>query len=347
MPLVQFDNEQCNIFVLDSKTQFNTPETTDPKIIKWKFMGFKSHPSHHLFICDPVTRLNSGRAVLNVRTLLVRGNRITVTQVTDLLAVKSRASLLSFIELVKQYRSLNSDVVLHTSNENSEKIYSNFFKFKEAMKLSAFGFPIRPHKLISFFKRNPFFGKIISSYSFFLQFLMKFLGAFNSISLANYSFSDNEDALLKSFADREISLLRSRDFLRWRYSESPYEYKLYTVFSCKKPIGILAVRLTEFQGAYFFLVMDYMGSSKLSHSQSFGIRLALISEAISENADAIFGLFNKKNSDSKFFFRFPFISINDKMLPHRTPIFASMPSQAINLETLEKMYFSLGDLDYF
>lgn len=347
MPLAQFDDKQCSIFILDSKTQFNSPETTDPEIIRWKFMGFKSHPSHHLFITDPVTLLNSGRAALNVRTLIIKGKFKTVTQVTDLLAVKSRASLLSFLELIRQYRSLNSDVVLHTSNENSEKIYLNFFKFKEVFKLSAFGFPIRPHKLISFFKTHPYLGGIISIYSFLLEYLMSFLGLFNFISLADYSFSGNEEALLKSFAERETSLLRSSDFLKWRYFKSPYEYKLYTVFSCKKPIGILAARLTQFQGAYFFLVMDYMGSSKLSYLQSIGIRLALISEAISEDADAIFGLFNKNNIDLKTFFRLPFVSIDDKMLPHRTPIFASSLSPAIKVETLEKMYFSLGDLDYF
>lgn len=347
MPHVQFDDEQCQAFIFDSQTQYESPETTDANVIRWKFMGFQSHPSHHLFIRNSEGLANSGRAVLNTRTLNIRGYYKAVTQVSDLLAIKSKASLMTFIEIIKQYRSLNNDGVLHTSNENSEKIYSNFFKFKEVFELSAFAFPIRPQKLIKFFKQHIFLGKVIGIYSLALFLLMRCIKFINPVSLSDSVSSDNLSAILKCFGDREVSLLRSKEFLTWRYSDAPYAYKTYVVALHKKPVGIIATRLTQFQGADFFLLMDCISSIPLGRWEGLGLRFALISEAIVQNADAVFGLFNRKNKDLASFFRLPFVAVDDKMLPHRTPIFASSLAASLAPAELEKMYFSLGDLDYF
>jgi len=347
MPQIPFDDEQCNIFIRDSKTHYNNPETSNPEIIRWKFMGFQSHPSYHLSIPNSDKQSNSGRAVLNSRTLNFQGHYKKITQVTDLLSVKSKASLMTFIELIKQYRSLSTDGVFHTSNENSEKIYSNFFKFNEIFELSAFAFPIQPQKLITFFKRHLFLSKIIEIYSLALFVLMKFIKSVNPISLSNIVTPDQVSILLKDFSSREVSFLRSEEFFTWRYLNAPYAYKSYVVYFRKKPIGILAARLTQFQGAYFFLVMDYISSAPIGAWEGFGLRLALISEAIAQNADAIFGLFNRKNRDLATFFQAPFLAVNDKMLPHRSPIFVSSLAPSLKAEELERMYFSLGDLDYF
>jgi hypothetical protein len=129
--------------------------------------------------------------------------------------------------------------------------------------------------------------------------------------------------------------------------DAPYDYKTYTVYLRKKPLGIIAARLTQFQGGHYFLVMDYISSASIGGWEGLGLRFALISEAITQNADAIFGLFNRKNTDLATFFRPPFIAVDDKMLPHRSPIFVSSLAPSLRPEELERMYFSLGDLDYF
>ena len=311
MPHVQFDDEQCKAFIYDSQTQYKSPETTDIDFVRWKFMGFQSHPSHHLFIPNSEGQANLGRAALNARTLNLRGNYRAVTQVTDLLAIKSRASLMTFIEIITQYRAINNDGVLHTSNENSEKIYSNFFKFKEALELSAFAFPIRPQKLITFFKRHVFLGKFIGIYSLALFLLMRCIKGINPILLSDSVSSDSLSSILKRFGDREVSLLRSKEFLTWRYSDVPYHYKTYEFSLNKKPLGIIAARLTQFQGAHFFLLMDCISSAPLGRWEGLGLRFALISEAIAHNADAIFGLFNRKNKDLAYFFHLPFVAVDD------------------------------------
>jgi hypothetical protein len=347
MPYIQFDDKQCKSFILDSKTHYKNPETTSLEIIKWKFMGYVSHPSYHLFIRDSEGLKNSGRAALNFRTLNLRDNYRKVTQITDLLAIKSKNGLMTFIELIRQYRSLGSDAVLHTSNENSEKIYSNFFKFKEVFQLSAFAFPIRPQKLILFLKRNVFLAKVVGVYSLALFMLMRCIKSINPISLSDGFSSENLNILLRDFGSREVSLLRSEEFLNWRYLDAPYAYKTYTINLCKKPIGILVSRLTQFKGAHFFLVMDCINSAPIKRWKGFCFRLALISEAIALNADAIFGLFNRNNKDLATFFHLPFIAVDDKMLPHRSPIFVSSAVPSLKIEEFKEMYFSLGDLDYF
>lgn len=347
MPHIQFDEDQCNQFIADSKTHYDNPETTNDQVVRWKFTKYKSHPSYHLFSRNSNEQMNSGRAVLNARTLNIRGSYRQVTQVTDLLAIKSKANLMTFVEIIKQYRALNTDAVLHTSNENSEKIYTNFFKFKEIFKLSAFAFPIRPQQLISFLKRHVFLAKITGVYSLALLLLMRCIKGINPVSLSGSISSDNSSTLLTDFGNREISLLRSKEFLNWRYLEAPYDYRTYTIYLHKKPLGIIAARLTQFNGADYFLVMDCISSVPIRRWEGLGLRFALISEAIIQNADAIFGLFNRKNKDLATFFCLPFVAVDDKMLPHRSPIFASSLAPSLKLEEFEKMYFSLGDLDYF
>ena len=347
MSLSQFNEEQCKIFINDSKTYYINPETTSFNIIRWKFMSFLSHPSFHLIVSAGDTASNAGRAVLNLRTLNIHGHQKLITQVTDLLAVKTKASLVTFIDLIKQYGLLGTDCVLHTSNENSEKIYSSFFKFKKLFALSAFSFPLRPQNLITFFRHHPFLSKIISLYSFLLCMLMKCIDIINPITISNNFSSDEMQILLRGFTLRENSLQRSEEFLMWRYANAPYVYKTYIVLFRNNPIGILVTRLTHFQGVYFFLIMDYLGSAPIGALEGFGLRLSLISEAIAQKVDAIFGLFNRQNKDLASFYQFPFISINDKMLPHGSPIFASSIAPTLKTEELERMYFSLGDLDYF
>jgi hypothetical protein len=347
MPLKKFDLEQCRSFIFDSKSYYQNNEPTNQKIVHWKFMCFDAHPSYHLYIHNPKTNRNAGRAVLNTRTLNMKGRHWVVTQVTDLLTIKTHASLITFIELIKNFNLLNTNAVFHTSNEKSEKIYSQFFKFKKILELSAFAFPIRPQKVIPILRRYTILEKFIGVYSLLLNALTSFIKMINPVSLVKSKPSDNITNILHEFSKREVSLSRSEAFLRWRYFDSPYTYQLYTIKFRKNPIGILITRSTTFNECRFFLVMDFLTSEQIKWWKNLCLQFAVISEAIVQNADSIFGLLNKKNSNSSAFFKLPFFWVNDNILPHGSPIFQSSTSPSLSTKELGSMYFSLGDLDYF
>jgi hypothetical protein len=213
--------------------------------------------------------------------------------------------------------------------------------------LSGFAFPIRPQKLISYFKHHIFLSHIVSLYTLALFPIIKCIDWINPISITGVDNLNNVNHILEGFNNREISLLRSSEYLLWRYSNSPYAYKIYIVHSNKKSAGILVARVTTFNESKYFLVMDYISNASIGRWESLGLRLSIIAEAVAQKADAIFGLFNRKNKDLATFFKMPFISVDDKMLPHRSPIFISSIASPLTIADFEFMYFSMGDLDYF
>ena len=341
----KFDQDECRQFIELSKTYYSSPETTDENIINWKFAAYKDHPSYHLKYFFKGGSELIGRAVLNKRYLNLFGEKKEVTQVTDLLISKQHKSMLGFIELIRNFSSLKTEGVIHTSNENSEKIYADMFKFQEVLNLSAYAFPLRISKLLHI--KNVFILYISNAIYFFFKIFFKMINAYSPCRLHSSVLAFNLKEGLVAFEGRNTNLERSVSMFQWRYQDSPCGYTLQDVFWRSQQIGILASRVTEFNGAKYFFIMDFCSFHKLSYWQNLFIRIRIINEAIFTSSDAVFGLFNAKNKDSNAFCKFPLIPIGDKMLPHRTPLFASSFGKNFPIHALGSMYFSLGDLDYF
>ena len=340
----KFDIIQAQKFVEYSALFYNDKNTTDLELVKWKFVDSQSNNSHHLTIQDE-QGLIKGRAVLNERYLSTANGKLLLTQVTDLLVVGSE--LKSFIEIIRNYKILNNTCVIHTSNSNSENIYARVFKFKKLLSLSAFAFPVKLDNFVPNFSKLAAFKFIFSIINSFIFGIFSSINVFNNVRFQRLNSQEISNADLEYFSDNHVSLLKTCESIRWRYFDSPYNYEVYRVLESNINIGSIVVRRAILNGVKYLVIMDFVPNEKLSVVKVFKLRLRLVSLSLEYKVDALFGMFNADNDIGKGFFKFPFVKVPDRFLPHATPIFISSNSNDLSLDNLAKMYFSLSDLDYF
>jgi hypothetical protein len=340
----KFDNIQAKIFCHYSKLYYNDKNTTDLYIIKWKFVDSQTIDSYHLTFRDEVGDVK-GRAVLNERFLNVANVKFLLTQVSDLLVVGSQ--LKSFITVIKNFKILENTCVIHTSNSNSEKIYSKFFKFKKLLSLTAFAFPVSLDNFFPKLSKLIIFKVVFSFYNFVIAFIFSIINLFNNNNFQLLNSQEISSENLEYFSGNQTSLLKTVESIRWRYFQSPYNYDIFRILESNINIGFIVTRRAVLNGLNFLIVMDFVPVRKLNYLTMLGVRLKLVSLALEYNVDAVFGMFNAQNDIGSDFFKFPFFKIPDRFLPHETPIFISSIKNDFNVDDLYEMYFSLSDLDYF
>ena len=124
--LDKFNLDEIEKFIEFSKTYYDNPETTEKNLLQISSWT-KLQSSYHLKLKKNNKIL--GRVVLNTRNINLLNKQVKATQVTDLLINQDNKDPMMFVKLVKSYNYLKNDLVIHTSNENSENIYKKFFKF--------------------------------------------------------------------------------------------------------------------------------------------------------------------------------------------------------------------------
>jgi hypothetical protein len=340
----QFDNFQAKIFVEYSELFYSDKNTTDLELIKWKFVNSQSNNSYHLTLKDDQGFIK-GRAVLNERFLNVANIKYLLTQVSDLLVIGS--DLKSFITIIKNYKILENVCVIHTSNLNSEKIYSKFFKFKELLSLSAFAFPVRLNNFFQNLNKLTIFKIIFGIFSFTICSIFYLINTFNDVRFQILDCQEISNDDFEYFSGNQNSLLKTSELFSWRFFDSPYKYEVFRIFESNVNIGFIVIRQARFNGLNFLIIMDFIPNQKLTFIKILKLKLKLVSLAFDYKVDALFGMFNAQNNIGRAFFKFPFFKVPDHFLPHRTPIFISSINTDLNLDGFNKMYFSLSDLDYF
>ena len=341
----EFTQNECEKYIAFGKEYYSSVETINLEYINWKFLKNIENKSWHLksFNGDEI----NGRAVLNERELNVNRISFSITQVTDLLASPKLKNAATFFNLIRNYKALNSDGVLHTSNESSDVLYSKLFKFKKIFSLSGCGFPIKINNIIRFKPLKIPFLVLSFFYLRTIKLILSLAFLFVKIEVSNYKAYSDIEALVVEFESHNKNFKRDKNFIDWRYFDRLFNYRCRIIKVNRQTCGYYCYRLKRFKDIDFMIIMDVVVAPKISGYGLLMVKLAIIKDAIERESDAVFGLFNLNNLASKFLSRFPFIKISDKILPHSTPIYMSSMSEVISLMDLSDMYFSLSDLDYF
>ena len=344
----KFDLDEIEKFIEFSKTYYDNPETTEKKFVTNKFMDSKLQSSYHLKLKKNNKIL--GRVVLNTRNINLLNKKVKATQVTDLLINQDNKDPMMFVKLVKSYNYLKNDLVIHTSNENSENIYKKFFKFQIIFSMKSYGFPLKPFSILSnITKKNFSFLKFIDFiYLIFLRFLFRLIKITSQINLQYCELDELKGENVKKFNDlNKLSMERSEDFLEWRFEKNPNEYIFRKILRGQNTIGFAVFRNVSYNGLNTTLLIDLYLLSKINLLEKIKIREQFLSECIKFESDIFFSIINKNNTILSEVFGFPIISINDNLLKHATPIFCSSINDEIKLDELSKIHFTLADLDYF
>ena len=150
-----FNEKELEEFVNFSKTYYQSPKTNSINAVRHKFQQIDNLKSFHIKAYDNDKLI--GRVVLNEKKLHLGKKDHSVTHPTDLLTLRNSINPLTAISLVRSFNKLNTDLVMHTSNKQSDIIYKSLFKFPIIFKCVSYGFPLKPISLISIFFLIKFF----------------------------------------------------------------------------------------------------------------------------------------------------------------------------------------------
>lgn len=336
---------------------YDTPEVLDPKHIRWKHLNNPFGPSDAIEIRNDSDDMELiGRAFL-VRRNFVRGDGTTLAgaTVTDLVVRPEHRSAMRLVDLVKSVKAFsNSKFVIHSSNEISDVFYRNMFKFPVHFSLSSAGCPMRVLRLL--LNRNV--PKVLSVLADGLfspvrwasKTLKAIMNAVTGLHLGEMP-SGNELAAIHAAHHARTGPQFQRDelFVDWRYRTGPVsKSNLYGLYHRSRGcIGYIAVRQATVDGLSFIILMDLVTNECLTGAALVWLKATLLQLTIQADADVAFVMYNGNHPEQSELGNFPFMRIPDSVLPHPTPIFSHRHESVDAIEGIEKIYFTLTDLDYF
>ena len=347
----KFDRQETKRFCNFSSLFYDRDETNNEQVIDWKMGSQTSSPATHLTVSTD-GQIN-GRAALINRRFSIDRNILQSTQVSDLLidpAIKGGACLM---KLVGSYKIMETSFVFHTSNERSDIIYRDLFKFDVLCKLTAVAIPIRPFSLLCILASFSLLQRVAVIFDVFYQTVLRALiAAICLIGPRSYATTSRakpqEPAFYQAFLDLcDVQFVRDADFLTWRYVDSPYDYQVITIKSRKEVLCQAYFRQVELEGKSAIVVLDVLSKYQPTTTVRMALYKALIEEGVRAYTDLVFFMYNENSSYMKGLVGFPFIKIPEKFLPHPTPVYWHSHQFPIDTDQSTKLYFSLGDLDYF
>ena len=244
------------------------------------------------------------------------------------------------------------DFILHTSNEVTEGIYKKILKIKNPFSLTGYGVPVDLYAISKKYSRYlAMFAKLANKpYQLSLIFLCKTLKIIVELEIIDKEPSAEEfDALCENNASHYgPEIKRNKENLKWRFSDSPlWGAQILYIYKHSRFVGYIVIRHLKINGLKFTVIMDYSISPDLSLIEVMFIRTFIVEKSIKKGDCSVFTLLNSQAKSTKKNMGFPFISVPDKFLPHRTPFFIHANKNSGELRTYSNFNITLSDLDYF
>lgn len=345
--LNEVSKRDTNSFIKLSKTEYKTDNpVTQKNYFIWKYLDYFIKPTFIYQYLNAGKKV--GRVMLQTNKLII-GKKIinTINPLDLLIQKKSRTNINIFIKLITlPSNRFNKNLIIHTSNENSDLLYKKLLKFKKRLSLEAYMFPANPFFFLKDKYLSNIFFKCISY--FFLIIITSVINALKKLTFVDLEigFLTTKEIykVYKNLKDKKIPyFIRNDKFFQWRYSRYPKK-KIYS-FKLKLNNYVIAsttLCIVRFKGYKICAVMDYIAEDKISLIYRFFNYICIMKYALMHNCSFIFTLSNKRTKLFKAMLG-TMIKIPLWMLPHQTPIYVR------NYEDLDltEMHFVLSDLDYF
>lgn len=336
------------------KTVYSSPEVIDPDHIQWKHLDSPYGKSVVIALRDENDIL-VGRSFLQPRRFWVKKNNFCRgAMVTDLVVDPLARNATTLIGMTRAIKSpAGIELVVHTSNQVSDSIYRDLFKFPVACTLIALGLPLYFAKVLKPYLKNPRVLQVIDH--FFAPWrwgLLSVSSSFLTVSKVGFMERPLESEALEVFDGfQEISgshFERTLAFHRWRFGEGPiFNGEIKWIKSNGICIGCVVFKKVELGGLNACVLMDIVMRRNLTRIEKIAIKLLAAKFALKSTSDVLFTLVNIGNPVLKWLKGFPFIVIPERLLPHSTPIFIHSSEEIYPSSNHKSIYLTLADLDYF
>jgi hypothetical protein len=334
---------------------YDTPQVVDKSHFIWKHCASPYGASLCVALRSDDTKL-VGRMLLQPRLFLVDGLSVLKgATITDLVIDPKHRSAAHFIGMVKAAKSpAGLSVVIHTSNEVSEPLYRQLFKFKSGVELQALGLPVSIFRFLNRHISNSYLRRgldilTMAPIRFGLHAWAKIQTLLTKMRLGERPSDTELDVILNEF--RSVAgphFERTSEFIKWRISDSPlFPIHIEWLWQGNECLGYLAWQRIEKRELQVFAIVDLVTRRPLNTAQAMAAKLLAIRLCIAKEMDAVFTLINAKNSMLAGLASFPFLSIPDSQLPHPSPIYFHADAKDFPLDQRGSTFMSLADLDFF
>jgi len=349
-----FDEDCINEHIIVGASVYSSPEVVNIDHLRWKHLCNPSGSSTSVSLRNKLSIL-VGRSFIQPRNFFVTPLKFCRgASITDLVINPEERNASTLIEMTRAIKSPEGfDVVIHTSNENSDPIYRKLFKFKIAFTLAAVGLPIRISNIIKPYLKSlllrDLIELLISPWRWLLQVTAFMMGLIGNIKL---SVSPVDTVISEIFEEhREHAgphFERNQQFLNWRFAEGPiFNGQVEWVWIQGECLGYLAFKRVSLGGLNVLVILDAVLRRRLTLREAIALKFIAARLSIDHSCDAIFTLANIENPALRWLKGFPFLNIQDHHLPHSTPIFIHAQNEFDVLRSKNDIFFTLADLDYF
>lgn len=334
---------------------YKTPQVIEKSHFVWKHCVSPYGVSRCVALRTDESKL-AGRMLLQPRQFWLDSARaLSGATITDLVIDPKYRSASHLIGMIKAAKSPEGiSLVVHTSNEVSDPLYRQLFKFKSELELQALGVPV---SLFGFLKRyitNTQLRKCLDLIAMApIRFGIRAWAQMQSLATKirlDAPPADGElDVIFNEFrANVGPHFERTPDFIKWRFESSPlFPIHVQWLWHGTECLGYMAWQKIEKRDLQVFTIADLVTRRPLTVAQARAVNLLSICLCIERGMDAVFTLANTKNAMLKGLASFPFLSIPDSQLPHPSPMYFHAGAKDFPHDQRSKTFISLADLDFF
>lgn len=334
---------------------YDTAQVIEKKHFTWKHCESPYGASLCVALRTDDTKL-AGRMLLQPRLFLVDSDSfLKGATITDLVIDPKHRSASHLIGMVKAAKSpAGISLVIHTSNEVSDPLYRQLFKFKSEVDLRALGLPVGIYRFLKRYISNPQLRRGIdiltmSPIRLGLSAWARMQSFFTKMRFDARPPDVELDAILKEF--RSVAgphFERTPEFMKWRFNDSPlFPIHIEWLWHGDECLGYMAWQRIEKRELQVFTIADLVTRRPLNISQARAFKLLSIRLCIERGMDAIFTLVNTKNPMLNGLASFPFLSIPESQLPHPSPMYFHVDAKDFPHDRRGSTFVSLADLDFF
>ena len=348
---VRLDDAGMQHHVALAATEYPGAPPSDTEHFRWKHLDTPSGSSFAAEMRDASGTL-VGRVLVAPRTLnLASGTMIPAGVAMDMLIRSDARSATTFADLIRTARTNpDLDVVLHTSNANSDLLYRRLMGYKVAFELDAYGMIVgaggaaEMHGALGLGARMA--GRAVGIMARVAAPLVRALAGLRFT--AERPTEDSIVAVERGFARYAgAHLARGVDRSVWRSGVPGIPGTVYWVMHRGVAMGYVVLAMAHVGDTQALVIQDAVFGRLPRWREGLAVRAHLLALGASQRASVVLGLWNDANPMAQWMRGIPFVHVPASFLPHETPIFAAVADTVPDAAELAGMFMSVGDLDYF
>lgn len=346
--------DQIDEHVALASSVYDTPAVTDKSHFTWKHCESPYGASTCVALRTGEDTL-VGRMLLQPRRFITAtGNELTGATITDFVIDPKHRSAAQMIGMIKAAKAPPGiSLVIHSSNEVSDPLYSQLFKFKREFMLQALGIPVGLKRILRCYISNEWVRGALDTLMLPARLTLRAFAGLQSfrtgIRLGLRPSEEIVDVILQEFkAGAGPHFERTSAFMKWRFDDGPlFPGHVEWLWQGSECLGFMAWQQIDKREIQILAITDLVTRRPLTSPEAMAVKLFAACLCIDRDMDAVFTLANVDNPMLACLPGFPFLRIPASQLPHPSPIYFHADPGGGAPENRATTYLTLADLDYF